>query len=410
MRIDRTWLAVAVVVAIGIHSVAFLLYAPGDLYGFLRPWYRELLANGFSRPFGNYAPTYLYLLWFMTVFDGLLWQIVLIKLLSVAGAISVAFAVSRVLKALDQPRELSIFTLLLPSIILDASLLGQADTFWVAPCVLATAAAIEGKHVRVAAWAGLAFSVKMQAAVFAPFVIYLFVRQSASAKAWLAAPATFIAAWFPAWVMGWPLAYLATIYLHQFAWAGGISGDYAGFHDVVRWVGFVGNGASLWTPLGYLAPNAAFALRWWIGAPLLAIGLAAYWRFMPNVPTKRQLLIAAIISAVGIPFLAPGMLDRFFILADVLAFAYAISFPSRRSIIAAVAMQIASALPIFVWSFRLQPLESPAFLFGAVAIFLFAKELFEKSRRVNVGPRLTLASRLARPILQAERGGKGGRL
>ena len=387
MRIDRTWLAVAVVVAIGIHSAAFLLYAPGDLYGFLRPWYRELLANGFSRPLGQYAPTYLYLLWFMTVFDGLLWQIVLIKLLSLAGVIWVTYAISCVLKALERPRELSLFTLLLPSLVLDASLLGQADTFWVAPCVLATAAAIEGKHVRVAAWAGLAFSVKMQAAVFAPFVIYLFVQQSASIKAWLAAPATFIAAWFPAWVMGWPLAYLATIYFHQFAWAGGISGDYAAFHDVKQWVGFVGNGASFWTPLGYLVPSTAFALRWWIGVPVLVIGLAAYWSYAPNTPTKRQLLIAAVISAVGVPFLAPGMLDRFFILADVLAFSYAISFPSKRSIIAAVAMQIASALPILVWSFRLQPLECAGFLFAALAIMLFAKELSERSEsRIEGAP------------------------
>ena len=365
MRIDRTWLAAILVAAFGVHAVAFLLYPPGDVYGFVREWYRELMAGGFSEPVGNYAPPYLYLLYALTLLDGLLWQVVLIKLLSVAGMCWTAFGVLRVLRALNAPGDLAILIFAMPSMILDVSLLGQADTFWVAPCLFATAAAIENKCVRVAFWSGIAFAFKAQAAVFAPFVIYLFVWQRTPAKVWAVAPLAFLSTMLPAWLAGWPVSYLFSIYVGQAQWVNPV-GDC-----------FVGNGASWWTTFGYLAPCTAYNLRW-LGFPLAAVGLAIYWRFIPR-PEPKRLLPAAAISASMVPFILPLMLERFFLLADLLAFAYALARPSRRSIIAAACMQVASALPIFVWAFRLQPLEGVASLFAAVAIFLLARELFEES-------------------------------
>ena len=364
----RTWIATVLVAALGFHAAAFLLYAPGDVYSFVRPWFRELASDGFARPIGNYAPPYLYLLWGMTLFDGLLWQVALIKLLSVGGGCWTAFAASRVLQAVGRPRVLALIVLALPSVILNTSLLGQADTFWVAPCLLAMAAAIERRFVAVGVWAGLGFAFKMQAAVLSPFLIYLFVRRSAPIKAWLAAPVAFSVAWAPALIMGWPLSYLATIYLYQFQWAGGISSAYVGRSNVTTLVSFLGNGASIWTPLGYLARDAAFSMRWWVGAPALALGLAAYWRRMPKAPNTQQMLLAAALCSIGVPFVLPGMLDRFFILGELLTLLLALCYPTRGTIVAASVMVLASGLPTFFWAFRMPPWESVASIFAAAAL------------------------------------------
>jgi hypothetical protein len=83
----------------------------------------------------------------------------------------------------------------------------------------------------------------------------------------------------------------------------------------------------------------------------------------------------AIISAAGIPFLLPGMHERFYVLADVLAFLYALVYPSRRSIAAALLMQVASAFPVFVWALQMEPLQLLAPPFAVAALFLFFKEL-----------------------------------
>ena len=65
------------------------------------------------------------------------------------------------------------------------------------------------------------------------------------------------------------------------------------------------------------------------------------------------------------------MHERFFILADVLAFLYAYLRLSRNSIIAAVLMQLASALPVAAWAFSFQHGEvgAPFFAFGSLLIF-----------------------------------------
>ena len=69
------------------------------------------------------------------------------------------------------------------------------------------------------------------------------------------------------------------------------------------------------------------------------------------------------------------MHERFFILADVLAFLYALAFPSRRAVVAAASMQVASAFPVIVFAFKLEPAQAIAPAFAIVAMALFWKEL-----------------------------------
>jgi hypothetical protein len=131
----QTWLAVLLVVAVGLNAVAFLSYWSGDNAIVLVRWYNQIIAEGFSRPIGNYSPPYLYLLSALTPFDGLMPDMALIKALSVLGMIWLAFASYRLLKNHSAYPELGLATLVLPSVVLNASALGQADTFWVASCV-----------------------------------------------------------------------------------------------------------------------------------------------------------------------------------------------------------------------------------------------------------------------------------
>jgi Gpi18-like mannosyltransferase len=360
LRERQTWLAAMLVLAVGVHAVAFLGYWAGDNAIVVARWYNQIIADGYSRPIGNYSPPYLYLLGALTPLDGLMPDMALIKALSVLGALWVAFASYRLLQDRSASPGLGLVVLLLPSVVMNASALGQADTFWVAPCVLALAAAIRRDHLWVAIWSGLAFAFKAQAIFFAPFVMLLFWTRRVPAVLWAAAPAMYVLACIPAWLAGWPAWDLATIYFRQAQWQ---PEDYA----------FVSNSASWWTWFGLSA--AAVAIRFFsFGFVTAILGTLAYWRFVA-VDTDRRLMIAAVLSAAGLPFLLPGMHERFFILADVLAFLYAVAFPSRRAVLAAASMQVASAFPVIVFAFKLEPAQAVAPAFAIVAMVLFWKEL-----------------------------------
>lgn len=359
----RKWFAALTLCSVSANLLLFFKYPAGDVVMIIMPWYEHILAQGrlevFSSPFGNYTPPYLYLLSIVSLLDGLMRTFYLIKCLAWVGAAWLVFATYRLLQTLDADPKLSIAVAFLPSIAANTSLLGQADTFWVAPCVFALAAAIRERWVAVAVWSGLAFAFKAQAVFFAPFVMHTFLSRRVPFRLWLVAPAVYVLAMLPAWLMGWPALDLATIYIRQAQWQPEIGT-------------FISNGASWWTIYGWLRPSAALQ-TFWIGFVLALSALLAVLILVPPLG-RRHLVAAAVISAAGVPFLLPGMHERFFLLADILAFIYALAYPSRRAIAAAVAMQIASAFPVFVWAFEFQPLELVAPPLALIAILLFVRE------------------------------------
>lgn len=331
----RTWIAAVLVAALGVHFYALTFSVTGDLAAFIIPWYRYFLAEGFGAV-GNYSPPYLYLIYGLTWFDEFLPIVGLVKLLGIAGVGWLAYACCRLLKAINRPWELGLLAFALPSVIADISLLGQADPFWLAPCVLCVAAAVEKRCVAVAAWAGLAFAIKAQAVFIAPFVAWFLYTRMAGPTAWLAAPVAFMAALAPAALSGWPITDLLMIYPNQAAWQP---------PDRI----FVSNGASWWTYFQFFDRELGRSISW-LGLLSAGVGVAIYWRLLPP---RSNLVLAAFLSAAGLPFLLPGMHERFYMLADVLAFVFAAAHPGRQSITLAVLAQIASVWPMLCWAFSI---------------------------------------------------------
>ena len=87
-----------------------------------------------------------------------------------------------------------------------------------------------------------------------------------------------------------------------------------------------------WTNSLILGILAAFALAAAVLAALLVFRRQA---------DDRALLAAAVVLAIGVPFLLPHMHERYFFLADVLALAWTCAFP--RSAPCALLVELASA-------------------------------------------------------------------
>lgn len=363
-----------VVLAIGLHVIAWRTLPP-DMREFLIPWYRHIVETGqvaaFAQPFSNYTPPYLYLLSAASLLDPLLTPFHIIKLLSVAGTLFLAFALGDLVKALDPGRSRLTGGLifLLPSAVVNAAFLGQCDSLWAGACVLAVAALIRRETIPALAWCGVAIAFKAQAAFIAPFIIGSLIGLRVPLWQWTIPGLVYAAAMLPAWAMGWPAADLAMVYVRQ-------AGQFS----------FPGNLANpwLWIWAQHLLPQDGkpFYFVGYAAALAAAAGIAVL--AARSVGKKKAMVSLALLSALAIPWLLPKMHERYFFLADVLALALAMGFRDRptRGIAIGVQCVSLSALFSFVTNW---PVPGMA---GAVVAALVMIEVYRQAWASGANPAL----------------------
>jgi Gpi18-like mannosyltransferase len=375
---DWTWIA-GTLAAI---ACAYLIVWPGvtgDMTLYLIDWFETIVANGqlgaFGRPFANYTPPYLYLLSATTLLDGVVPTITLIKMLSVLGTAALAAAVHHLLRAVgvEKPWKPALWMCLLPSVVLNGPGFGQCDAMWSAACVMAVTEAIRRRHMAMLIWCGVAVAFKAQAIFIAPFVLVHLLTARVPLRLWPIPALTFAAAMLPAWLLGWPASDLATIYFRQAEWM----------------ENFVSSASNPWALVQYYAPVAGWNLRW-IGFVAAGIATAAYVALLRGRTwTPAALIAAALLSALMVPWLLPKMHERFFFLADILAFALAFAMRNRRGVAIVVLVQASSVLALLGLMLGLPwPQMAGCGLVGA-AIALTIAELIsgdQRTRLTNILP------------------------
>ena len=306
-----------------------------DVPGWLLPWYAHIVESGrlavFAEPFGNYAPPYLYLLAVFSWLDPWLEPISVLKVMAALQNLAGAGSVYYLLKAIEarQPLAGAATILVLPPVVLNGPVLSQCDSIWVAACVMAVADAVKRRPFRMLLWCGVAGSVKLQAGFIAPFVVAMLVRLKTPIY-WVAVPVfVYCLLMLPAAVAGWPISDLALIYLRQARWANE----------------FISNAASPWT-LGNYNQDLARKLFpiGYFGAIAAAVALTT--KFSKGQLDPPAVVRAALLPAITIPFLLPLMHERYFLLADILAFVVAWAVRDRRSIITATLVLGSSTLAL----------------------------------------------------------------
>lgn len=325
-----------------------------DVDTFLIPWFDHIRAAGvigaFAVPFSNYTPPYLYLLALVTPLGTVLPVPTVLKLLSILGTVSLAGAMWRLLTALDapSPKRAAALVLVLPSTLLNAPLLTQCDAMWAAACMMALAMAVERRHACMLAWFGLAIAFKLQAAFFGPFVVALLLNRRIDLRLWLIAPATAFATLLPAWAAGWPITDLLTIYIRQ-----------TGHFDLLSL-----NAPNPWIIVQALPgihdlPSQGLAMAIAIG------GSAAYIAWLASRRIGREVILpVALLAPLLVVGTLPRMHERYFFLADILAFALAMTMRNRASWSIAALVQAGSTLAVLGYVFDTQALS----MVGAVAM------------------------------------------
>jgi uncharacterized membrane protein len=312
------------------------LFTPG-MTAHLVPWLQTIRTHGlvsaFADPFSNYIPSYLYLLALFSPLTEWLAPVSVIKLLSVTGIAALALSFHRLLGALgvSQRAQWAVMVVPLPSVAFNALLMGQCDAIYVAACVMAVAMALERRHLAMFALCGVAVAFKAQALLVAPFFLALAIHRRVPFGYWLAAPAALLTMMLPVLIAGWSPGDIATIYLRQ---AGTFSNDIA--HSA----------PSIWSLAGAISPeyNPQF-----LGLALAAaLGAAAAYVARIQVVhfDKAGLVGMAALATLLTAGLLPQILERNFLLADILILAFAIARGTRGAFALAALAQLGSTAAI----------------------------------------------------------------
>jgi Gpi18-like mannosyltransferase len=282
-------------------------------------WYDQLKAaggwRGLDLSIGNYNAPFSYLLVLVMHLPGPL--ILRMKAVFLVGDVLLAFFTYRI-TALRRPASrapiaAALVMVLLPTVVLNASFLGQIDALWAAPTLGGVYYLLRDKPWWGAALCGVAFAIKPQAMFIFPLLLLLALSGKVRWRTLLAAPAAFVVLDLPALLLGRSPLDLLTIY------------DVGRQARNVRELTF--QAPSIWTFIP--AEHRLDSLRT-VGSILtVAVVVGVIYVLVVRMLelTAERIVTAAALFAILVPFLLPGMHERYFFLADVLTLVLAVYRP-----------------------------------------------------------------------------------
>ena len=332
---DKRLLLLSVVLT----AAAFLLrarclpYETLDYQNFLHPWvefYRQNLGfRSLAYPLGNYNIPYLY---FLCLFSYLpMRDLFLIKLLSIFFDVLLAFAAMKLVALAGKSRRLQLacfFTVLfLPTVVLNGALWGQCDSIYVALALLGLWLGLSDRPVLSVLCFTLSFGFKLQAVFLLPVMAVLWFRGNYRLWHFALFPVFYVLLVLPAVALGKPFLETLTLYTSQ--------------------TGSIGDGLNYNSPSVYAlfwrSPETKDAASLGIVGAFTFMLLVLLFCFLRRSRLRvRAVYAAALLFAVGIPFLLPHMHERYFFGADILS--VVLGFTCLLGIPAACLTQFASLL------------------------------------------------------------------
>jgi Gpi18-like mannosyltransferase len=315
-------------VCAGLALLALLLrwgglpFVSHDMQHDLLNWFDYIIKHGRFRAladaFYNYTPPYIYLMSAVSVFDGLVSRVALIKSISILFDGVSAFLVYRIVLTVRSDRRLALFCALLfldlPTLILNGEVWGQFDVVY-ATFILAFAYQMVRKRPYLAVLMyAVAFAVKLQAIFLAPFLVYLTLVGEIPIAAAFIVPLVYVLLMIPAALAGRSWSDLLTLYGGQVGFMHALSAHAPNVYLFFQ--------NSLSEAQKSLATYAAV-----ISAGLASLAIFAI-NFVSRPRLSPQFIVLSSVLWLGLePSLLPRMHERYFLPADLAAFVFACLVP-----------------------------------------------------------------------------------
>lgn len=313
-----------IVAAVVLTALALVLralvfgYETLDYQNFLTRWVDFFRQRGgwraLSEPVGNYNIPYLY---FMALFSySSVKDLYLIKLLSTVFDVLLAYSAMRLVSRWQKSVWLRLgcfFTVLLwPTVFLNSAVWAQCDSIYVALALLGIDLALDDRPVLAMTCMALSFGFKLQAVFILPVCAVLWMQGKFRWYHFLVFPAVYVLLVLPAVIIGRPFMDTVLLYFGQ---TGSIG------------TGLNYNSPSVFALIRNVADTDAASKSGIVGAFAYMLAVLGVCFIGHRRLNDQAVFAAAVLLAVGIPFLLPHMHDRYFYAADILTLALAFAFP-----------------------------------------------------------------------------------
>jgi Gpi18-like mannosyltransferase len=330
----------------------------GDFNVFLEPWLAFIKSHGYFSSlrygFYDYTPSYIYIL--ILIAKTGLNPLFLVKFISIIFEYVAAFYVGKIASLKYKSNNVIWIALavvpVLPTVLLNSSYLSQCDSIYASFVLGSIFFVLTKKQLLTVLFLGIAFAFKMQSVMLLPFFFVLMLRGKINWYYFLAIPIVFLISLTPAWFFGRSFNDLLNVYISQtnhyqfltlnfpnlYIW---ISNDY---YQSVKTAGM------LFTFVFTLCSGI------WLSRKKYDFSFDNWIRL-------------AFLSAIMIPFLLPGMHERYMYLGDLLGVLYFLVI--RKNIHLPIGILLVS-LYSYIRCSRFNnvlPMEPAFFIYLSVIIF-----------------------------------------
>ena len=357
-------------------KTTFFDYVALDYTNFLSEWIREYHAYtgfwGIGAPVGNYNMPYMYFLYILSRFS--LPNLYLIKIFSILFDFVLAYFAMKLVSLRFDGKYIKLIVffsvLILPTVFFNSSVWAQCDGIYSTFAIAGLYYGIKNKPNLSMIMFGLSFAFKMQVMFIMPIVIvFLFVKKI-TLRSILWIPIVYLCSILPAIIAGRPVVDTLTIYLRQ-----------PGVFDYLS-----ANAPSIYQLIPESEDYYIMFTAMGLILTALLIFAALCFLYIHREKIDNTLIIkAAFLFTLAIPFFLPKMHDRFFYMADILAFVYLFYNPKRWYI---PAMVIFSSFYSYC-NYLFYPLPIEYFWVSAAvltAVALTAKDFFGGIVALSVKP------------------------
>jgi Gpi18-like mannosyltransferase len=358
--------------------IPLLSFKSGDFFAYTKAWYIAIQTSGFSAlkdNISNYNPPYLYLLYLVVQFLPGLEKVIAIKIPSLIFDFICAGFIYKIVRIKYENRIVGLLAytavLLSPTMILNSSFWGQADSIYTAGIIASVYFLITRKNWYSFISFGIAFAFKLQAIFLLPLLIAFWLKKELSWKHFLAIPIVYFIAILPAWLVGRPLPSLLSIYFTQ-------TGEYNGLTS---------HAPSLyaWFPLKPeiypLITSAGIIFAITVILIFILIVIKSLVKLTPTL-----ILDLAFLAVLLIPFVLPKMHQRYFFPADILSIAFGFYFPTYFYVPLAVTLVSFFSYQYFLFGVEPIPNSNLALVILTIIAILVSKvlrDLFDTKNEVK---------------------------
>jgi len=309
IRKNLSWILL-IIISLSI-KIILLPVSTGDYVGFLYPWIEFIKSNGYfaSLKYGfyDYSPAYIYILVFIAKIG--LNPLFSVKLISIIFEYLAAFIIGKIAFQKYKSNQAIWIAMavipLLPSVILNSSYLSQCDSIYAAFTLLSIYFILKKEQFVSVLFLGIAFAFKMQTAIILPFFYILMLRGKISWYTFLLIPLVFVFSLIPAWIMGRPFLDLINVYASQTNHYQFLTLNFPNLY--------------IWISNDYYGPAKITGMI----LTVLVTLLSGYFLGNKKYVFSFEIWIKfAFLTAIIVPFILPGMHERYMYLGDVLGVLY----------------------------------------------------------------------------------------